>query len=184
MPRPSTIDTLPPELRAAFDRFLASRKDLTIDDVTAWLNEQLSGSGVTVTVSRSAVGRYRKTFEEAAAKIRESREIATAFAREMGTVPEGNLGARLVELVRWLAFEIANRSEPGDMDFTDLAKLAKSVKDVETGAKLSIEAETKIREQARRELEDEARKKVSSAVGDGRLDAETAEQALRVLGFA
>jgi hypothetical protein len=184
MPKSSTIDTLPPELRQAFDRFLASRKDLTLDDVTAWLNEQLAGSGVSVTVSRSAVGRYRKTFEEAASKIRESREIASAFARELGTAPEGNLGAQLVELVRGLAFKIASRSDPGEMDFADLAKLAKSVKDVEAGAKLGIEAEAKIREQARRELEEEAKRRVSSAVSDGRLDADTAEQTLRVLGFA
>lgn len=183
MAKPSTIDTLPPELRAAFDRFLASRKDLTIDDVTAWLNEQLVDSGVQITVSRSAVGRYRKTFEEAAAKIRESREIAAAFAREVGTTPDGNLGAQLVELVRGLAFKIATHSDPKLMDFGDLAKLAKSVKDVEAGAKLSIEAETKIREQVRKELEEEAKRNVRTAVGDGRLDPEAAEEAMRIMGF-
>ncbi len=184
MPRPSTIVTLPPELRAAFDRFLASRKDLTIDDVTAWLNEQLAGSGVRVTVSRSAVGRYRKTFEEAAAKIRESREIAAAFAREVGTAPEGNLGAHLVELVRGLAFKIAAHADDGTIDPGDLVKLAKAVRDIESGAKLTIETEAKAREQARKELEEEAKRNVRTAVGDGRLDAETAEEAMRIMGFA
>jgi hypothetical protein len=183
MPKPSTIDTLPPELRTAFDRFLASRKDLTIDDVTAWLNEQLADSGVQVSVSRSAVGRYRKTFEEAAAKIRESREIAAAFAREVGAAPDGNLGAQLVELVRGLAFKIATNSDAKQMDFADLAKLAKSVKDVEAGAKLSIEAEAKVREQVRKELEEEAKRNVRTAVGDGRMDPEAAEEAMRIMGF-
>ena len=163
---------------------MASRKDLTIDDVTAWLNEQLADSGVQVSVSRSAVGRYRKTFEEAAAKIRESREIAAAFAREVGAAPEGNLGAQLVELVRGMAFKIMAHADPGDIDASEFAKLAKAIRDVEAGAKLSVETEAKLREQVRKELEEQAKKNVRLAVGDGIMDAETAEEAMRIMGFA
>lgn len=185
MPRPSSIDTLPPDLRTAFDRFLASRKDLTIDDVTAWLNERLAGSGVLVTVSRSAVGRYRKSFEEVAAHIRESRAIASAFARELGAIPEGDMGSVLIEMLRSLVYKVGARKLGDDaVDPVEIARLAKAVKDLAAGTKLGVEAEAKIREQARKELEEEAKTKVTTAVGDGRLDAETAEQALRVMGFA
>lgn len=184
MARPSTIETLPPELRTAFDRFLATRKDLTIDDVTAWLNEQLAGSGVQLSVSRSAVGRYRKSFEEVAAHIRESREIASAFARELGAVPEGDMGGVLIEMLRSLVYKVGARKLGDDaVDPVEIARLAKAVKDLAAGTKLGVEAEAKIREQARRELEAEARSKVSTAVGDGRLDAETAEEAMRIMGF-
>jgi len=186
MPPKSRIDALPPELRAEFDRFLASRPDLSITDLTGWVNERLASEGVSLTVSRSAVGRYSQSFEQAASKIRESREIAGAFARELGEAPDGDMGRVLVELMHGIAFKAIMARADGEaeaIDTLDVGRLAKAIKDLAAGTKISVDIEAQIREQARKEMEDEARKKIGAAVDDKRLDPQVAEEALRVMGF-
>ena len=74
MSRHSSIELLPDEDKRELDRQLSEGK-LTLDQLVAALESR------GVTVSRSALGRYRKGFEETAAKLRESRDVASAFAK-------------------------------------------------------------------------------------------------------
>ena len=151
MARKSSIKKLPPALRKEIDKLLADGRH-TIDQIVAHLQS------LGAEVSRSSVGRYSKQFEEVAAKMRESREIASAFARELGEVPEGDTGKVLVELTRNLVFKhVLNSTEMGaDVAPQDMMRLAKAIKDLSSSSKLGIETEVKIREQARKEALEQA----------------------------
>ncbi len=124
----------------------------TIDQIVAHLRSMGAD------VSRSSVGRYSKQFDIVAAKMRESREIAAAFARELGEVPEGDTGQILVEIMRNVVFKLAlNANENDDgVDVKDVMRLAKSIKDLSSASKTGIETEAKIREQAKREALEKA----------------------------
>lgn len=163
MPRPSTIKTLPTELRQEFDRFLADRPDLTLDDLTAWLNERLADEGVTVSVSRSAVGRYRQSYEEAVQHMRETREMAAGFARELPNFKNDKVGELLLEALHTLLFKAATaQTEADQVKPMDVMLLCKSIKDLFATSKIGVETEAKIRQEA----EEQARKKIASEVED------------------
>lgn len=179
MARKSTIKRLPPQLRKELDRLLTSGQ-YTLDQVVAHLRTMGAD------VSRSAVGRYSQEFEEVAKHLRESREIAAGFARELGELPEGDMGQVLVELVRSVVFRVAMRQTDKAEDIApiELARLAKAVKDLASGAKTSVDMEVKIKEQARREMAEETKATLENAARGGSLDPAAAEEALRLLGFA
>ncbi len=183
----SSIKRLPPELREEFDRFLASAVHLTIDDICGWLNERLEAHGLEERVSRSAVGRYSQQFERVAAKIRATRELSAVFTKQLGEAAMNDSGRFLVETVRNLVFNIsmAKHGEAADtVDPKDAALLARAMKDLASAAKLSVDVELKIREEAKREAQAEMRRKLDAAVDGARLDPAVAEEALRALGFA
>ena len=136
-------------------------------------------------VSRSAVGRYSQQFEEVAAKMRESREISAAFARELGELPEGDTGLILVEIMRNLVFKLAlsaNEKED-DCDIKDVMRLAKAIKDLSQSSKLSVETEAKIREQARQEMAEEAAAKLNCAEKQRLISSDVATTVKQALGI-
>ena len=165
MPRKSSIKRLPPTLRKEIDKLLADGRH-TIDQIVAHLRS------LGADVSRSSVGRYSKQFDIVAAKMRESREIAAAFARELGEVPEGDTGQILVEIMRNVVFKLAlNANENDDgVDVKDVMRLAKSIKDLSSASKTGVETEAKIREQARKEALEAAAQAVEKSGVQAGLD--------------
>ena len=85
MPRKSSIKQLPPPIKTEIDRLLSDGRT-TIDEIVAHLQK------LGVTVSRSAVGRYSQRFEDVSRKMREAREISTAFAKELGDFKNDEVG--------------------------------------------------------------------------------------------
>jgi hypothetical protein len=146
MPRKSTVKALPASIRKELDRLLTEGAH-TLDQIVAHLRQ------LGAPVSRSAVGRYSQDFEEVAAHIRESREIASSFARELGEVPDGDMGRVLIEIVHRLVFKasLAKLRDGDAIDAVDAARLAKAIKDLAAGSKIGVDTEIKIREQARKE---------------------------------
>ena len=138
MGRHSSIELLPAGAKAELDRRLSEGK-LTLDGLLAELEE----SGVTV--SRSALGRYRKGFEETAAKLRESREVARAFAKELGTGPEDEMGQMLIELVHTLAYRMMAGDQAEGFKSVDLMKLAITLKSLSSAKTESANTAMRIR---------------------------------------
>ena len=139
MGRHSSIELLPPGAKAELDRRLSEGK-LTLDGLLAELEE----SGVTV--SRSALGRYRKGFEETAAKLRESRDVASAFAKELGTVPNDEMGQLLIELVHTLSFRLLSSSRAESFKASDLMRMAMAIKSLSSAKSDSAKLAIQIRE--------------------------------------
>lgn len=167
MPPKSKIKALPAPIRKELDRLLAGGAH-TLDQIVAHLQK------LGAPVSRSAVGRYSQEFEEVAAHIRESREIASAFARELGEVPEGDMGRVLIEIVHRLVFKagVAKLRDGDAIDAIDAARLAKAIKDLAAGSKIGLDTEIKIREQARKEALEKAAEAAQGAADQAGLTPE------------
>jgi len=179
MARKSSIRRLPPQLRKELDRLLADGR-YTLDQVTAHL--QTLGAAV----SRSAVGRYSQEFEEVARQLRESRELVAVFARELGPLPDNDLGRFLPEMLHKLIYDVIRPragGAGGELEPKELMQLARAIKDSVGSSKISAELALKLKAEAKREAQAEVKAQLSGAAAGGRLDPAVAQEALRVLGF-
>lgn len=168
MGRKSSIAALPPEVKAAIDKVIASGR-YTIDELVVKLQE------LGAEVSRSAVGRYTKDFEDVARQMREAREVASAFAQELGQIPDNDMGRALVEMLHHMIFKmmLSASSEGSTVAPEDLMRLAKALKDAAATNKASVDLELKIRAEVERETKDAAAK-VADKIGRERgLSADT-----------
>jgi len=181
MARKSTVKTLPAQIRAEVDRLLGDGR-FTLDDVVTHLRK------LGADVSRSALGRYSKEFEEVAARMRESREVATAFARELGEIPNNDMGRILVEMLHGLVFRVLKQRTKEDQDAPvkpmDLMLLAKAIKESVGSTKISAELEMKIRDRVAAETAQKAAGVAEDVAREKGLSAETVEAIkARILGI-
>jgi len=175
MGRQSSIKSLPPDVKTALDSCLAEG-NVTLDDLVKFLEEH------GYTISRSSLGRYRQNFEEVAQKLRESREVAAAFARELGAVPGDEMGQLLLEMVHTLVFKVCNTDnalEPKDVMF-----LASTIKNLSESRRISARTALEIRAAEKKRLEEEMKNKLAAAQGQGGLAEDAAREARRILGFS
>jgi hypothetical protein len=91
MARKSTVDRLGPEVRDAIGRLLDQGR--TLDEILAHLE------GMSVEVSRSALGRYTQKLAAAGEKLRRSRAVAEALVRKFGDQPESKTARLNIELL-------------------------------------------------------------------------------------
>lgn len=181
MPQKSSVKRLEPAIRAEVDRLLAGGRH-TLDDVVAHLQK------LGAPVSRSALGRYSQQFEEVAARMRESREVATAFAKELGDIPNNDMGRTLVELLHGLVFRVlmqrAKEDEDQPLKPMDLMLLAKAIKESVGSTKLSAELEMKVRDRVAAETAKAAAGEAEVVGRERGLSAETVEAIkARILGI-
>lgn len=183
MPQRSSIDRLPPAVREEVDRAIAA--NATIDEVIGLLLDQVDQGSLKAAPSRSAVGRYAQQYRKLAERQREIASVAKAFASDFGS--EDDMQGRLaVQLVTTLITRVAmaeSEGEEPELDVKDLHFLARALKDALSAAKINTDREAKIREEAKKEAEAEARKKLDGASRRGELDAEALARAKRILGF-
>lgn len=140
----SSISKLPPTIRAELDRLLREDR-YTIDEVTAYLRDMGAH------VSRSAIGRYHRRFEEIGKRMRESREVARVWADRLGREPDGDIGKIVMELLRTLAFDATmTLTEPGEdgqaqIDPRAINTLALAMQRLEAAGKWNIQREQAMR---------------------------------------
>jgi len=168
MPARSTIAELPEELRDAVDRAIREGRS-TIDELVAMVNA--AGHEV----SRSAMGRHRKTVAERIAEFRKSQEIASLWIKQARENPDGDVGQVVSELVKLRAFELMQEvgERPEDEEEGINPKLlhlmARTAKDLALG--------DRHRQQMRAALEAEMRRRFDEAAereGKGRPDVRAA----------
>lgn len=178
MARKSSMKTLPSGIQAAVMQ--AMEAGATIDEIVAELDAMGHRR------SRSAVGRYAKEYGQMAARQRDMRTAAEAFAGEFGGADnvEGKLlvqmltsmGARMV-----MAKANDDEEEPDALEFS---RLAKATKDLIGAAKTDSERDARIREEAakeaRRKAADDA---VSAARASGASDATMDAIKAKLLGL-
>lgn len=161
MTRPSSVNSLPPEILAAVNRLLAEEA-ATLDEIVAKLDEMGHPR------SRSALGRHSLRIKRAGRRLRQSREITEALAREVGdAATQGRQGRVMVELTRTLVFDMIERlaeideaAGPVDEDGNprapvlsprDAAFLGKGLAELSRALRLDQDFEEKVREQVREE---------------------------------
>jgi hypothetical protein len=144
MPRRSSVARLDPRIREAVDAAIRDGR-ATIDELV----ELIQSHGAAV--SRSAVGRYRKTFEDSLRRYREAQEVAGRWVEQFRADPDGDVGRLLAEMLKTLAF--TSLAERESADARDLHYLARAVRDLASAdqAKQRMEAELRERTKARAE---------------------------------
>lgn len=187
MPRPSSLKSLPPGILAAVNRLLAE-ETATLDEIVAKL-EELGHPR-----SRSALGRHSLRIKRVGRRLRQSREITEALAREMGdAATQGRQGRVMVELARTLVFDMIERltdidEAAGTVDDDgnprqpvinprDAAFLGKGLAELSRALRYDQDFETKVREAVR----EEERERAAAAVKKGGERAGLSAEALRLI---
>lgn len=152
MPRKSTIDLLPQDLKKELNKLLQNGS-ATIDEIVGFLNEH------EFEISRSAVGRYKKNLDSTMEKLKQSRHISEAMVRELGDETESNMSATLRELLRAFILELTT-AEGAKVDDMKIGRLAKAIKDLDQAASTDASRMSKIRKEVQEEF---ARKAAEAA---------------------
>ena len=150
MGRKSTIHKLSPDVRSHIERRL--REDaLTLDELIADIREHFPD--VEDTPSRSALGRYKQSFEQVVGRMREQDQMARLLVSELGENPDEKAGALMVQAVTTLtthATFAAQLEETPDID--TVRHLARAAKDVLQARKASLDERKEIEHTARERL--------------------------------
>lgn len=181
-PKPKIEAELGEKDLAEFRRLLATGR-LTIDGLTLWLE----GRGYQI--SRSAVGRYAQSFDQVAAKLRQSRQVTDALVAELGdAAAQGKQGRLLVEMTRSLVFDLLMKlqSAEGDdlpFDSKDVQQLGKGLAELAKAQRMDQDFELKVREEVRRQEQAKAAKVATGAAKAAGLSDEVANDiAKKILG--
>lgn len=163
MPRPSSIEQMPPDI---LEQFYALMRDPRISqlETTRRINELLIACGEDP-VSKSSVNRAYKRREKVNEKIRQSREMAKIWIGELGSQPQGEVGKLLNEFVRTVAFEsfleIAESDEPVPPKM--IKDMAMAIERLERAASVNLKRDEEIRKQERAKALQEAAERVDTA---------------------
>lgn len=130
--RPSRIEQLPPEIKAALDALL--RSGVSQREVLRRLNPEVTATGE-APLSRSGLNRYTtdiaSDLAEAGQEVRQTRAAADAFVAKMGEQPTGEVGQLAVEVLRTMAVRTIVRArqmgQEEDVDIKDLSDLINSL---------------------------------------------------------
>lgn len=182
MPRPSSIERLPPDVLEQLHALLRDPRVTQLDAV-ARINEILAEEDHPERVSKSALNRYAVKMDRVGDKLRQSREVAQLWIGKLGATPQGQLGHLVNEMLRTLAFdlslklqgegEISAEDMPGTVEM--LKGLSLSVMRLEKAANDNVKRESEIKRQAAEELADKA----ASAAGEGPITPDRLRQIVR-----
>lgn len=96
--RPSTIDVLPDEVKAAIGKLRLQGR--TIDEILAHLLQ------MDVDVSRSALGRHVQKLAAIGERMKLSRDMATALVDRFGEEPDNRLARLNIEMMHSLVLDV------------------------------------------------------------------------------
>jgi hypothetical protein len=135
MARKSSITIIDPRLKTAIDAAITEGR-ATIDDIVALVR------GMGGEVSRSAVGRYKKSVEERLADFREKQAIAGEWVRQLKADPDGDIGQMLAQMLKVVAHNTQSDMLEEGADPKAISLMARALKDLTSveEQKLAIEA--------------------------------------------
>ena len=160
--RMGRIQQLPAELRAYIDRRL--REGITQAAIIQETRDMLAEVGEPP-LSAAGLNRYASRAQQAGRRIREAREAAAAWSRTFQEADgAGDIGTFTVEIIRTLAFDIAQRSdaaideddEPASVEM--LKDLALTLQRLERAGEMSARRERELRREIAAQAEDVAKR--------------------------
>lgn len=138
MPRKGTIHILDARLKQAIDDAITEGR-ATIDEIVGLVR------GMGGEVSRSAVGRYKKSMEERLQEFREKQAIAGEWVRQLRADPDGDIGQMLAQMLKVIAHNTQSDLLEEGADPKAIALMARAIKDLTAveAAKLAIETKAR-----------------------------------------
>ena len=162
MGRKSSIDKLDPGVRSHIERRLRENR-MTLDELIEDLHEQFPQSDKP---SRSAVGRYKVSFDEMSKRLREQQAMASLLVEELGENPDDKAGALMVQSITTLTTHAALGAQiDEETTVDDVRKLARATKDVLAARKVSREERKAIEREAREALLQEQEQRLEEMRG-------------------
>jgi hypothetical protein len=171
MPKPSTVEILPPEIKAQLQAWLQDPR-ITQQEATDRANSLLALAGHSDRLSKSSVNRYAVRMEEVGAKLKQSREVAQMFISHVGAAPQGQTGLLINEMLRSMAFELSLKMQEADLEDPEamsatigqMKNLALTMQRLEQSATINVKREVEIKKQA---LEEAAKTMEATAKSEG-----------------
>lgn len=154
MGKPSSIETLPPDILERLQELLRDPR-VTQLDATAKINAILTDQALEP-ISKSAVNRYSLKMDRIGEKLTQSRAIADMWIAKLGSQPAGKVGQLLNEVVRNIAFDaamhMAEDEEPADPKL--IKELSIAIEKLERAASENEKRAEQIREQERKRAQE------------------------------
>lgn len=164
MPRPSSIEQLPPDILEQLQALLRDPRVSQLE-TTARINAILEEHGHSERVSKSSVNRYAQRMAEVGERLRQSRQVAEMWIAKLGAQPQGQVGHLVNEILRTLAFDLSMTMQQGEIDPDSAPEVAKMLKNMaiamerlERAASENVKREQEIREQERQDAAEKAAK--------------------------
>ncbi len=163
MPRPSSIDRLPPEVRELIGKL--RRDGRTIDEILGKLTE-LDAPGAQQ-ISRSALGRHVKGLDQVAEEIQRTRAVANAIVDRFGAEPENKTARLNIELMHSLLMKLmmGDGEKPVELGSQDAYFLGTALQRLSQAAKIDVDRDAKIRERVKAEMAEKTTAAAQQATG-------------------
>ena len=146
MGRKSTIEGLPDAIRKQLDKLLLDKR-VTVQGATHYVNDWLAKNAALEIlpdgsihqdrpekVSKSAVGRYKQSFDELAAETVEQDRIASLMIAELGISNDSNVGKVTAELLRGMVFKflpmLRGAMSVDDLDVKELKEITQMINSI------------------------------------------------------
>lgn len=181
MGRKSSIKMLQPEVRSHIERRLREDR-LTLDGLIEDLHAHFPAAEKP---SRSALGRYSKSFEEILSSQREIATASQALVAELGENFDDKSGAFLAQSITTLATR-ATRDALGDekTEISDVLDLARAAKYTQETVSLSFKQRQVVAREAREKLLEEQRAKLEAMPVKGGVTEDTKQAIREALGIS
>ena len=181
--RASKVDLLPPDIKTRLAMMLRD-KMFSQAEILEEINDLIRDCGLpeTALLSKTGLNRYASKMEKMGAKIRESREMAEIWTKQIGEAPQSDVGKLLMEAVKTIAFDKAMAlGQHDDVDPKIINQLALVANRIEKAQAINEERERKIRKEVA-QLAAETAEKVIVQAG---LSQETVDHLkAKILGIA
>jgi hypothetical protein len=169
MGRKSSIQRSEPKIRAAIERLLRENR-MTLDEMLAVIRREF---GPTSVPSRSALHRFKVSFEEMVSRMREIETAASVVVGELGEGVGDKAGQLLTQAITTLATSAALDAHEREVSIDDVRKLAVAARNAMEARRVSLRERQEIEKAARDRLVREQQEKLTSAEKAGRFDPET-----------
>lgn len=146
--RASKVDLLPPNIKTQLAMMLRD-KQYSQTQILAEINDLIRDCGLdeSLCLSKTGLNRYASRMEKMASKIRNARQVAEIWTKQLGEAPQSDIGKLLMEMVKNIAFETSIGMSEAGAEPKELALLASAIQRLEQAENLSYERERKIRKE-------------------------------------
>ncbi len=134
--RASKVDLLPPNIKTQLTMMLRD-KQYSQMEILQEINDLIADCGLPdeMQLSRTGLNRYASRMEKMGAKIRQAREMAEIWTKQLGETPKSDVGKLLMEAVKTMAFDLTINTDNIDPKFLNqLALIANRIEHAQSVA--------------------------------------------------
>ena len=163
--RPSSIDSLPEQVREALHSWLRD-PGISQTEATARANALLEELELPTRITRRSVSRYDARMRSVGERLQQSRQVAEMWIAKLGSEPGGRLGHLVTEMLRTLAFDLALKLQDVELDDEKLPGVVEAATRVSLMA-ARLERSSEISERRQREIKRAAAEELAAKAAKG-----------------